>query len=102
MRAARGLPDDLVRISCGIEEVEDLIVDLKEALDGAAERFGTQAPPPVASANGSVSNGNGNGAAAAAQYGAASADVGDLVKRVQELEAALAAQNGTLSATSRQ
>lgn len=31
VRAARGLPDDLVRISVGIEDVEDLIDDLEEA-----------------------------------------------------------------------
>jgi len=32
VRAARGLPDDLVRISAGIEDVDDLIADLKQAL----------------------------------------------------------------------
>jgi len=31
VRAARGLPDDLVRISCGIEDVDDLIRDLERA-----------------------------------------------------------------------
>ena len=31
LRAARGLPDDLVRISVGIEDVDDLIYDLEEA-----------------------------------------------------------------------
>jgi len=31
VRAARGLPDDLVRISVGVEDVEDLISDLEEA-----------------------------------------------------------------------
>jgi cystathionine beta-lyase/cystathionine gamma-synthase len=33
-RAAIGLPDSLVRISAGIEDVEDLIDDLKQALEG--------------------------------------------------------------------
>lgn len=99
VRAERGLPDDLVRISCGIEDADDLIADLKAALDGAAERFGSQLPA-AASLNGSAANGN--GAVAVSQNGASSTDVGDLVKRVQELEAALAAQNGSLSATSRQ
>ena len=28
VRAARGLPDDLVRISCGIEDAEDLIAGI--------------------------------------------------------------------------
>jgi cysteine-S-conjugate beta-lyase len=94
VRAARGLPDDLVRISCGIEDADDLIADLKAALDGAAERFGSQAHAR-ASLNGAASNGNGSLAATA--NGASSEDVGDLVKRIQELEAALAAQNGSLS-----
>ena len=31
VRAARGLPDDLVRISAGIEDIEDLIADLDAA-----------------------------------------------------------------------
>ena len=31
VRAARGLPDDLVRISAGIEDVDDLIADLQQA-----------------------------------------------------------------------
>lgn len=96
VRAARGLPDDLVRISCGIEDADDLIADLKEALDGAADRYGT--PTPTAAATNGASS-NGNGAVAISQNGAAPHDVGDLVKRVQELEAALAAQNGSLSAS---
>jgi cystathionine beta-lyase/cystathionine gamma-synthase len=33
-RAAQGIPDGLVRLSCGIEDPEDLIDDLKHALDG--------------------------------------------------------------------
>ena len=35
VRAARGLPDDLVRISCGIEDAEDLMNDLKRAFEKA-------------------------------------------------------------------
>ena len=35
VRAARGLPDDLVRISCGIEDAEDLLNDLKRAFEKA-------------------------------------------------------------------
>ena len=31
VRAARGLPDDLVRISAGIEDIDDLIADLQQA-----------------------------------------------------------------------
>lgn len=33
VRAARGLPDDLVRISAGIEDADDLIADLAAAMD---------------------------------------------------------------------
>jgi cystathionine beta-lyase/cystathionine gamma-synthase len=33
IRAAIGLPDSLIRISVGIEDPEDLIADLKQALD---------------------------------------------------------------------
>jgi cysteine-S-conjugate beta-lyase len=40
VRAARGLPDDLVRISVGIEDVDDLIYDLKEAFKVAAKSAG--------------------------------------------------------------
>ena len=36
VRAARGLPDDLVRISAGIEDVGDLIADLEDAFAAAA------------------------------------------------------------------
>lgn len=46
VRKARGLPDDLVRISAGIEDVEDLIDDLSSALAGAEKVVGT--PPAVA------------------------------------------------------
>ncbi|CAD7704679.1 unnamed protein product [Ostreobium quekettii] len=35
VRAERGLPDDLIRISAGIEDVEDLIADLSSAMDKA-------------------------------------------------------------------
>jgi cystathionine beta-lyase len=40
VRAARGLPDDLVRISTGIEDVEDLIADLDAAFATAARETG--------------------------------------------------------------
>ncbi|PRW56037.1 cystathionine beta-lyase [Chlorella sorokiniana] len=36
VRAARGLPNDLVRISVGIEDVDDLIADLDQAFSKAA------------------------------------------------------------------
>jgi cystathionine beta-lyase/cystathionine gamma-synthase len=34
MRQAMGLTDSLIRLSCGVEEVEDLLADLKQALEG--------------------------------------------------------------------
>ena len=40
VRAARGLPDDLVRISAGIEDEKDLIADLTQAMARAAEAVG--------------------------------------------------------------
>jgi Cys/Met metabolism PLP-dependent enzyme len=40
VRAARGLPDDLVRISAGIEDAEDLIADLDAAFAGASAATG--------------------------------------------------------------
>ena len=42
VRAARGLPDDLVRISTGIEDVEDLIADLDAAFTTAARETGVR------------------------------------------------------------
>ena len=44
IRAARGLPDDLVRISAGIEDEKDLIADLAQAMDKACEAAGIQLP----------------------------------------------------------
>jgi cystathionine gamma-synthase len=36
-RAAMGIPESLVRYSAGVEDVEDLIADLDQALEGVAE-----------------------------------------------------------------
>jgi cystathionine gamma-synthase/methionine-gamma-lyase len=33
-RARRGIVDGMVRLSCGLEDVEDLIADLRQALNG--------------------------------------------------------------------
>jgi cystathionine beta-lyase len=38
VRANRALPDDLVRVSVGIEDADDLIGDLRQALDVAADK----------------------------------------------------------------
>lgn len=40
VRAARGLPDDLVRISCGIEDADDLLADLQYGFAVAEKRLG--------------------------------------------------------------
>ena len=40
VRAARGLPDDLVRISAGIEDEKDLIADLEQAMNKACDDAG--------------------------------------------------------------
>jgi cystathionine gamma-synthase len=39
-RQAMGIPESLIRYSVGIEETEDLIADLKQALDATAEQLG--------------------------------------------------------------
>eukprot|EP00976_Prorocentrum_cordatum_P071180 1180222-Prorocentrum_minimum.AAC.4 len=44
VRAARGLPDDLVRISAGIEDIDDLLADLGQALDKAAAVAAAKTP----------------------------------------------------------
>ena len=35
-REAMGIPEGLIRYSVGIEDTEDLVADLKQALDGLA------------------------------------------------------------------
>ena len=35
---AAGVPADLIRMSCGLENSEDLINDIKQALDSAESR----------------------------------------------------------------
>ncbi|CAL5224631.1 g7348 [Coccomyxa viridis] len=47
VRAARGLPDDLVRISVGIEDPEDLLEDLQQAFQKAMNRIGMEAKAPA-------------------------------------------------------
>jgi cystathionine beta-lyase len=46
IRAARGLPDDLVRISAGVEDAADLLHDLEAAFATAASALGLPRPPP--------------------------------------------------------
>jgi cystathionine beta-lyase len=81
VRAARGLPDDLVRISAGIEDVDDLLADLDQAMRKAAAAIGLSTTGAAAGGNGA-----GNGAGAAAAREAA------LLERIQALEAQLSAR----------
>jgi len=44
VRAARGLPDDLVRLSAGIEDEKDLLADLEQAMAKACADVGLAVP----------------------------------------------------------
>jgi cystathionine beta-lyase len=55
VRAARGLPDDLVRISAGIEDARDLVDDLGDAFDVAARETGRGAARKNGAKNGGLS-----------------------------------------------
>ena len=44
VREARGVTDELLRLSVGIEDVDDLIGDLRQNLDATADRTDTQRP----------------------------------------------------------
>jgi cystathionine gamma-synthase/cystathionine gamma-lyase len=46
-RERRGITDALLRLSVGIEDVEDLIGDLRATLDATADRVGTERPLPA-------------------------------------------------------
>jgi cystathionine beta-lyase len=83
VRAARGLPDDLVRIACGIEDVDDLISDLGQAMEKAARL----AKPAAAGTGNGSGNGGGNGVS-----GAAAEREAALLARIAALEARLDAQ----------
>lgn len=47
VREARGITDSLLRLSVGIEDPEDLIEDLREALDATADKVDTARPLPA-------------------------------------------------------
>ena len=79
VRAARGLPDDLVRISAGVEDADDLVADLSAAM---AEALAAVAPPVPAAAR-----------LLAAPAGDADTDA--LMARLKALEAQLAALKQT-------
>lgn len=108
VRAARGLPDDLVRISAGIEDIGDLIADLKQAMDLALadKQRREQQAGSAAAGNGSSSSGNGVPVAAAVSSHSAGADgllaaahsrEQELLQRIQHLESQLAGLNGQVT-----
>ncbi|KAG8471038.1 hypothetical protein KFE25_009459 [Diacronema lutheri] len=78
VRAARGLPDDLVRISAGIEDADDLIADLGAALDAASGGGAAHAAE-----------------AAEAALAAEELDKAALVARIKQLEGELAESRKT-------
>lgn len=93
VRAARGLPDDLVRISTGIEHADDLIEDLDQAMTLAMQKIGYQ-PAQASSSSGS---GSSNGSSAVTYSFGGNGQQGSqdteraLLARVAALEAQLAA-----------
>jgi cystathionine beta-lyase len=52
VRAARGLPDDLVRISTGIEHADDLLADLDQAMQQAMGVAGVSPSSSLAAGGG--------------------------------------------------
>jgi cystathionine beta-lyase/cystathionine gamma-synthase len=44
VRERRGITDALLRLSVGVEDPEDLIDDLRTALDATADRAGSERP----------------------------------------------------------
>jgi len=55
VRKARGLPDDLVRISTGVEDVTDLLRDLDEAMQVAMRTAGMEPQSYLTDARGGAS-----------------------------------------------
>lgn len=113
VRAARGLPDDLVRISAGIEDIGDLVADLKQALDLALadkQQREQQAGLAAAGSGGgsSTSHQNSLNVPVAAAVGSSSTSTDgslvaqqtrehELLQRIQHLESQLAGRNGQVA-----
>jgi cystathionine beta-lyase len=89
VRAARGLPDDLVRISAGIEDAGDLIADLKRAMDKAWDEQARQRAAAGSSSNGGGGGGGSNGGGGAAPGVGGGDRVAQLEARIAQLEAQL-------------
>ena len=88
VRAARGLPDDLVRISAGIEDADDLIADLEEAFEEAMAATGWHSKN---GGGGRVTDGS------ASLMDAAARREDELLRRIAALEAQLAGQHNVKS-----
>lgn len=61
-REAAGVFDDLVRVSCGVEDAEDLVADVVQALEAAVGEEGAPRKAANGVGNGVRANGFGNGA----------------------------------------
>ena len=100
VRAARGLPDDLVRISAGIENIDDLLADLAGAFDKAAAYAAKQQAAASSSSLtggiGSSSSSNGTNGTRRAVAGSLREEV--LLQRVLALEQQLQQMQGTSTA----
>ena len=56
-RAALGLSDGLIRLSCGVEDVGDLLADLEQAFEGMPERGSRAAGRGARSARDTIGSG---------------------------------------------
>ncbi|WP_246018984.1 O-acetylhomoserine aminocarboxypropyltransferase/cysteine synthase family protein [Arthrobacter crusticola] len=68
--AAAGIPEDLVRISVGLEDLEDILWDLDQALTEAVERDGSASLPQVPTEAGTGSSVDGQAPTCAVGVGA--------------------------------
>lgn len=78
VRAARGLPNDLVRISAGIEDVDDLLADLDQAMNKAMAATGLDSSSSSSQVNSSSSSNS------------QQPSIPDLMDRIKHLEMQLA------------
>ncbi|MEW5307781.1 MAG: hypothetical protein WDW36_010157 [Sanguina aurantia] len=91
VRAARGLPDDLVRISVGIEDLDDLIADLDQAMDLAMDSIGMAHPVVELAAAAAAAAPASLGGSGESPRGAHASHEQRLAQSVRSLEAQLAA-----------
>ncbi|WP_233091580.1 O-acetylhomoserine aminocarboxypropyltransferase/cysteine synthase family protein [Arthrobacter sp. MSA 4-2] len=68
--SAAGIPEDLVRISVGLEDLEDILWDLDQALTEAVERDGSASLPQVPTEGGTGNSADGQAPTCAVGVGA--------------------------------